>query len=285
MSYQQNIKVSEALKKGQRWINIPAVLILCFFMFVCLPILLYAFREDKNNVAVSILGVSFILLGIILPFVWYGINVVKFKIWVGKNVKDIHRFQEEALNKKLINESKFFKRIEIKSQSQKIELKKFYYNRLKEDRKLVIDINKEVERDTFFKPSLTNSIIFIMLIVGMFFFKEFYEDNRRLLYGFGGIGLGFVIWDLFKYFRYTYILKINDEYISYKNNKEIVYWKNIQNFNIILGYYNRPTELNINTIDKNYSWTLDNFFKQKTNKVLNVLNENKHRFDLKSLKA
>lgn len=282
MTYQQNIKVSEALRKGHNWISVPAISLLCFFIFICLPVLLYFFREDKNDIILAVLGVSSIVIGLIVPFIWYGINVVKLKIWAGKHVKDIHRFHEEAVIKKLINESKFFRRIEIKSSSQDMELQKFYYGRLLEERKLVTDINQDIERDTFFKPSITNSVIFILLIGGLFCYGGFYEENKRLLFGFGGIGLVFVIWDLFKHFRYSYILKINREFISYKDNKEVVYWKDIESFNLVIGYYNKPTELYINTLDKNYLWTLDNFFRQKTNKVLKVLNENKHRFHIKS---
>ena len=75
----QNIKVSDALKKGNRWINFPAYILLFFFIFIVPAILLYVFRNNKNSTTLIVFGISSVILGVILPILWWSVNIVKYK--------------------------------------------------------------------------------------------------------------------------------------------------------------------------------------------------------------
>lgn len=280
MNNYQSIKVSEALKKGKKWLVVPAVFLIIFFFLIVPAILMYFFRNDKNSMFLAIGGVSSILLGIISPFVWYAINVVKYKIWAGRNVKDIHRFYEDAQIKNLINETSFFRKIEIKSTTQKKDLLHFY-ERLKAEKVLIRDINNAIEKETIFKSSLKwNILVFLILMFGMFYLYQSGRYNLKVTLFFIGVLTLLIGYDLYKIYRHKYILKINNELISYKDGKILIYWKDVISYFTIPGIQNTPSKLIINTITKEHELLLESFGKIKLDRILDVLNENKHRFEI-----
>ena len=252
-------------------------------MFICLPVSIYFFREETNGLGIAIAGSTSVLLGIISPFLWYTVNIVKFKIWVGKYVKDIHRFHEEALSKRLIYETNFARKIEIKSSYQKKDLTKFYYNRLKESRELIIDINSEIDHTTIFKDNrLVSLIIFTVLILGVLYLRTIREINDNTTYAIVGISIVLIAIEFYKQNKYNYILKIDNQKISYKDNKLLIPWNIINEFRVIFGSRNRSSELIIYTSEKEYKLKLESFSRLKLDRLINVLNENKHRYDIKS---
>ncbi len=280
MNNYQNIKVSEALRKGKKWLVIPAIFLMLFFFIVAPAILIYFFRNDKNSMILVISGVSCILLGIISPFLWYSINVVKYKIWAANNVKDIHRFYNEAQIKNIINETSFFRKIEIKSTAQKKDLA-YLYERLKSKKELIRDINNSIERETIFKSSLKwNILVFLILILGMFYL---YQSGRYNLKGaliISGILTLLIMYDLYKIYRYKFILKIDNELISYKDGKTLIYWKDVVSYFTVPAIQNTSSKLIIKTIKEEHELILESFGKIKLDRILDVLNENKHRFDI-----
>jgi len=219
-------------------------------------------------------------VGIIAPFLWWSINVVKYKIWAGNNVKDIHRFFEEAQSKNIISERAFLKRIEIKSSSQEKELLRFY-NRLNSEKKIIKDINNDISKETIFKNgSKANIVVSILLIGGMFYLYESGEYNIKSVSIIGGVLMLFIGFDLYKRFKYNFVLKIDSKLISYKDDKTIIYWKDIISYNTIPGIQHNPSKLIINTKDENYELKLENYGTIKLGKIIDVLNENKHRFEI-----
>lgn len=277
----QNIKVSDALKKGIRWINFPAYILLFSFIFIVPAILLYVFRNDKNSTTLIVFGISSVVLGIILPIFWWSINIVKYKIWAGYNVKDIHRFYIEAQSKNLINESKFFKRLEIKSQTQKKELSKFY-ERLNSENRLIRDINNSISKETIFKSGLGwNIAIYSVLSIASVFLYFFGNYNLRFTLIIQSVLLFLIGVDIYKMLKHKYILKINDTLISYKDDKSVIYWKDIAHFITIPGIGYNPSKLIISTENENLELTLENYGSIKLSRVIDVLNENKHRFEVK----
>ena len=281
MKNHQNIKVSDALKKGNRWINFPAYILLFFFIFIVPAILLYVFRNNKNSTTFIIFGISNVILGIILPILWWSVNIVKYKIWAGYNVKDIHRFYIEAQSKNLINESKFFKRLEIKSQTQRKELSKFY-ERLNSENRLIRDIDNSIPKETIFKSGLGWNIALISaLSIALIFMYFLGNYNLRFILIVQSVFLFLIGVDIYKILKYKYILKINDTLISYKDDKSVIYWKDIAHYNTIPGIGYNPSKLIILTGNENLELTLENYGSIKLSRVIDVLNENKHRFEVK----
>ena len=280
MNNHRNIKVSVALKKGNALLVLPSIFLLLLFFLVVPLVLMYFYKDDKNNILFIVLSFSSIILGVIVPILWWSINVVKYKIWAAKNVKDIHRFYEEAQIKNLIDERPFFRKIEIKSEKQKKELLRFY-NRLNSEKVLVRDINNTIERETIFKSSLKwNIFIFLILICGILYLYQLGRYNLRVTLVFVGVLTILIAYNLYNMYKYKYILKINNELISYKDGKILIYWKDVISYFTVPGIQNTPSKLIINTIEQKHELILENFGKIKLDRILDVLNENKHRFDI-----
>ena len=123
MNLNQNIKVKDALRRGQNRINYVCVSVAIVFLAVVPLFLVFVFRNDQNNIVLITGGISSVLIGIFFPFYWWLKETVRYKIWAGKNVKDIHRFYEEALSKKYITEHKFLKKFEMNRSIRKFHIK------------------------------------------------------------------------------------------------------------------------------------------------------------------
>lgn len=280
MNNHQNIKVSEALKKGNKWLVMPSISFVLFFFLVVPAVLMYFFRDDKNSILFIVSSISSFVLGVIVPISWWSINVVKYKIWAANNVKDIHRFYREAQIKNLIDERPFFRKIEIKTEKQKKELLRFY-KRLNSEKVLVRDINNAILRETIFKSTLKwNILIYLILMIGLFYMYLTGKYNLKGTIILASVFLVLIGLDLYKIFKYKFILRINDTLISYKDDKILVYWKDIVSYFTIPGIQYNPSKLIINTVDGTHELLLENYGKIKLDKVLDVLNENKHRFDI-----
>lgn len=282
MNHNQNIKIAEALKRGQKRINFVCVFMAILFLAIVPLSLSIIFINDQGNTGLIISGVTSIVLGITLPIIWWLKETVNYKIWAGKRVKDIHRFYEEALSKHYITERPFFKKFEIKSDFQEKELNRFFYDRLDKQREIIPDVNNNIENETVFKSNgISTIIIWVILIVGALYsiYAGYFED--RMGYFIIGIGSLLIFFELYKMYKYSYILKINREFISYKDDKEKVYWKDIEAYETVRARQHNPTKLNIHKVNGNLELQLDGIGNMRLNKVLDVLNENKHRFEIK----
>jgi hypothetical protein len=280
----RNVTVAEAQKKGVKWLFYPSYFLLLFFFFLIPAILMYVFRDSKNDIVLIVGSITSILLGILLPILWNSINSTKYKIWVAENVKDIHRFHEESVRRNLIaSKGSFLEKIEIKSRNKKLELEK-YYNRLKETRVVGIERNDLISNETIFRTQNTLTIIiFSVLLIGIYYLYHIGEYKGKFVLVFGIIGLSAIVNEFYKKYKYKFVLKINNELISYKDDKEIIYWKDILHFDGIPGIHqNNPSKLVFETSQETYTLILDGFGKIRLDKVINILNEYKYRFDVKN---
>jgi hypothetical protein len=252
------------------------------FLAIIPLLLVYIFRGNQNSTGFIITGITSVVLGVALPVIWWLKETVNYKIWAGKHVKDIHRFYEEALSKHFITERRFLKKLEIKSSFQKKELNKFFYHRLDQKRALIQDVNTNIDNETIFKSnSISTIIIWIILIAAALYSSYAGYFNDRMVYFIVGAGSLLIIFELYKMYKYGFILKINRDYISYKDDKEKIFWQNIEAFETVRAFQYNPAKLNITTTEGSFSLQLDGIGNIRLNKVLDVLNENKHRFDIK----
>ncbi|MCH4552305.1 hypothetical protein [Aestuariibaculum lutulentum] len=280
MNNHRNIKVSDALRKGKRVLIRPIYMLFLVFFFLVPGILMYVFRENKNSLVLILGSIFSFVLGIILPFLWWGINVVKYKIWAANNVKDIHRFYEEAQVKNLIDERLFFKRIEIKTSRQEKDLLRFY-ERLGSERILVRDIDNSIKKNTVFKSSFQwNILIYLILMLGALYMYQTSHINYNGLLIFEAIFAFLICLDIYKTLKYKYVLKIDDKFISYKDGKVVIDWKDVIGYSAIPRINNIPSKLIISTISGNQELTFESFGKIKMDEIIDVLNENKHRFEI-----
>lgn len=281
MNYSQNIKVSEALKEGVKRINIPCYSILVIFVFLLPAFLLYMFYEDGKNKMLIIGSITSFVIGFVGPLVWSLVATVKYKIWAGKNVRDIHRFYNEACSRGLIYESSFFQKLEIKSNKQKEELSHFY-NRLASNKELIRDLDESISKETIFKSSekYTILIITILLLAMLYLYFTGGMDERKIMF-LGGMSVLCILYSAFKMFRYKFILKINRDKIAYKDNKEVIDWCDVIDYQSVPGIGQKPSKLVLITKSDNLELVMDGFGKVKMNRVIRTLNEYKHRFEIK----
>ncbi|MFY8189262.1 MAG: hypothetical protein ACOVLC_15065 [Flavobacterium sp.] len=281
----KNVSVSEALKKGLFWLSVPGYILMFLFLLLFPAILIYVFHGDENSIYLAIGGVSSIFLGILLPMTWYFWMVVKYKIWAAKNVKDIHRFYNDVVAKKIINESSFFKKLEIVTKSQKPELYRFY-KRLSSEKTLVRDPNPKIESETLINQEY-KIYFFIFIPVLIYFSYQFIViKDEQITYII--LSAALIIYGFYKKFRYKFVIKVNRDFISYKNDELKIEWKDIikyevnMNHGVYTGIYNVKFYLDIQTQEKKHHLYLEGLSKKSTNKLIDVLNENKYRFDLKN---
>ncbi|MFD0963194.1 hypothetical protein [Pseudofulvibacter geojedonensis] len=279
LGFNQNIKVSEALKEGVKRINIPCYSILIFFVFLLPATLFYIFRHDGNNKILIVGCIASFIIGFIGPLIWSLIATVKYKIWAGENVKDIHRFYNEACTRGLIYEGKFLQKLELRSKKQKERLSHFY-SRLENNKELIRDLDDSISKETVFKSREKYTIlIFSILLFALLFFTD--ELNTRKTMFLGGISVLCILYSVFKMFRYKFILKVDRDKIIYKDNKEVIYWNDVLDYQSIPGMGNTPSKLIIVTKNDNLELEMNGFGKLKMNRIIRVLNEYKHRFEIR----
>ena len=146
---------------------------------------------------------------------------------------------------------------------------------------MIRDINNTIERETIFKSSLKwNVLIYLGLLCGLFYLHKSESYDLKMTLIIASVFSALIVYDLYKIYRYKYILKINNELISYKDDKTLIYWGDVMSYFTVPGIQNTPSKLIINTIEKEHELLLESFGKIKLDRILDVLNENKHRFDI-----
>ena len=69
MNLNQNIKVKDALRRGQNRINYVCVSVAIVFLAVVPLFLVFVFRNDQNNIVLITGGISSVLIGIFSLFI------------------------------------------------------------------------------------------------------------------------------------------------------------------------------------------------------------------------
>ena len=107
------ISVDDALKKGQKMVNYPALVIL----FVILGLFFYlVFRKIMPLWAFPIVCV--LTFGIIL--LYWNFIIIKWRLWAFENVRNVHELREKAIEDYIIwTDDSIFRKIEIRTAKEK----------------------------------------------------------------------------------------------------------------------------------------------------------------------
>jgi len=112
----ETISVDEAISKGHRMVNYPAMVI----MFGTIGITLYLGFE-------KLIPTWFFLVGFVLAFglawLWWSFTITKWRVWAFDNVRNVHELKRRAIQEKLIWKDKsIFEKTEIRTAIDKEKL-------------------------------------------------------------------------------------------------------------------------------------------------------------------
>ncbi len=110
----------KAIAIGTLWVNIPVFLLMFAPIFILL-----AFVPKPP----AVLAILVFALGFVVAWLWWSINVPKWRLWAYQRVSDINSLKVKAIQAGLVwPDSSFFSRTEIKSKRHAEKEKDFEKN-------------------------------------------------------------------------------------------------------------------------------------------------------------
>lgn len=112
----ETVTVEQAIKRGNRMMNIPVMLIL--FGPVLLSVYLYAEFKFPGWI-IAIVGVA----GFVAAWLYWAIMITRWRIWAFENVRNVQDLKKKAIAAKIISEDgSFSEKTEIRTWSDKQKL-------------------------------------------------------------------------------------------------------------------------------------------------------------------
>ncbi|MGY3213218.1 hypothetical protein [Mucilaginibacter sp. HD30] len=110
---QETVSVDDAIKKGQRIVNLPVLAIMYGLLALGIIIL------TNNWLSGWAIGVT-AALAIGLAWLYWSISITHWRLWAFENVRNVHELKERAIRKKLIwPDGNFFEKTEIRTKNQR----------------------------------------------------------------------------------------------------------------------------------------------------------------------
>jgi hypothetical protein len=188
----ETVTVDEAISKGNKMVNYPAMLI----MFGTIGLTFYLGTQ-------KIIPTWGFLVGFVLAFIfawlWWSIMITKWRLWAFENVRNVHELKKRAIQEKLIwADNSIFEKTEIRNATDKEKLNSLN-NKFKQDDLFQDDLT--VENETVIYYSKGKNLVEMAIMLGC---------------------LGFGIYLLLKTDSYIIgsIITIVGTYFGYKEYKE-----------------------------------------------------------------
>lgn len=257
----ENVSVSEAINKGQLYINLPVIMIIIATIGATI------YLDSIYSLEKWIYIVS-LILGVALGWLYWSFAITKWRIWAFENVRNVHELKEKAIEGKLIwDDESIFEKTEIRSYEDK---QKLHYLERKFEKEDVYYDDISVSKETLVYISKFSAFfqIFLSIILLSPVYILITEDNYvfvAILFLIG-VYLGYEGFKKIKQINSIQI-KISAQGITNKN-EQLVPWNNIQNERVYcknsgkhktchLAYYivdvDEFVEINLDELDINYS--------------------------------
>ncbi|WP_222597233.1 hypothetical protein [Chitinophaga pinensis] len=108
----ETISVEEAITKGHKMVNLPAIAIMVLTTVLCIVLAV------MNIIPGWGIGVG-ILVSFVLAWLYWSVMITKWRLWAFENVRNVHELKKRAIQEKLIWPNKhFFEKTEIRSAAQ-----------------------------------------------------------------------------------------------------------------------------------------------------------------------
>lgn len=234
----RQVSIDEALKKGKvLLIWVPMIIMFCCFGLGILILILL------NKIGYIIpLAASLFVSAFVIPWIWWSLQVVKWKIWAFTNVENIKGLEKRAIATQLIwPHGSWFEKTEIKSKEEKLILNEIY-------KKLETAIPT---REKVFDNSLPNQFIIKYPIANVYFYVLMmaigiylvYED--RLVLGTAAIiGSGYLAFDLFKKIsKKQFVMKLDQKGVTL--NHTFLPWAVIEEYYVEKSGFGSSTSFSV----------------------------------------
>ncbi|WP_191858533.1 hypothetical protein [Hanstruepera ponticola] len=123
---------------------------------------------------------------------------------------------------------------------------------------------KEVSFKSNHKPLIT-ILLFCLLVIILL--KQFNEIEDVFFYGIGSTIVVLLLIQIYKQTQYDFTIKINQQELSYKNDKKVFDLKRIESFYIVPQVNKNPPKLIVSYRGKEELLLLENFSKKRLKEV------------------
>ena len=174
--------VDEALKKGHKMVNYPAMAIL-FGMIV-----LGLFVSFQQTFLVWIFLAS-LLVAFLSAWLYWSIMITKWRIWAFENVRNVHELKTRAVKEKLIwEDGSFFERTEIRTAADKKRLLAIQPTFEQED---IFNDEPDIPSETSIYYSKTNSFVEIVVAIAAISYGVYMIPRHgNVIYITGALAIG-----------------------------------------------------------------------------------------------
>jgi hypothetical protein len=222
------LTVNKAIKKGHQMVNYPVFAI----MIIGFGLTIYFMTLKLNSLFVGLFGVS----TFVLMWLWWSIQITRWKILAFGNVRNVHELKRKAIEQQLIwNDSSWFNKTEIWSQEQKQKWSKIEKKFLQEDEFESILDDGRIPDKTIVKNSGALKWIYGAMILGCLILAYIQiRENETFLFMLligisilGGMFLLPKVWDS------SPQIILTNEGIKFKDAK-MVSWDEVKKANVVL---------------------------------------------------
>lgn len=211
------VTVKEAIRKGQIEVNLISLII----YVLIIGCVFYLYKFESHSVWLFVASFFFALIP---TWIYWSYNIVKWRLWAFKNVKNVHELKYKAIRHLLIwEDDSFYNKTEIWTKFQKSEWKNISKKFKQPD---VYEDNKAIPPETVVKFS-KNSLVFIIAFSLLFIASSvYYFLDKNYLFSFGFLfATGLLLYDNLKKINKTFI-KINEKGIQ-TINTNFIPWSSI----------------------------------------------------------
>jgi hypothetical protein len=229
----EKISVESAIRKGQRNITYPSLLI----MVTIQTIIVYFAIQNYITKWQIVLGV---ILSIALAWLYWSLTITKWRIWSLENVRNIHDLKQKAIQYKLIwSDGSIFEKTEFKTNLQILKLTTLNekFNRKDIIEPFIDDLSIPKETIIYYSK-IKNYIEMGIILIGVFGgFYSFTKPNGF----FWGIGL-ILVCGYFAYLEFKEAtnskpqIKLNENGIVTRSTK-FYSWNQIKNEKVTIDYF------------------------------------------------
>jgi hypothetical protein len=178
----ETVSVEEAILKGKKMINYPALAIMIAIIIVSIAGAV-ALEEETPILVIVGFGLSFVV-----AWLYWSIFITKWRIWAFENVRNVHELKKRAIQENLIwKDGSIFEKTEIRTQAQQAKLDELA---LKFNREDVFTEDYSVPSETAICFSKTKSKIELAVMVFVLFFAIYLiSDGEKMILGIFSLGI------------------------------------------------------------------------------------------------
>nr|WP_294795791.1 hypothetical protein [uncultured Mucilaginibacter sp.] len=161
----ETVSVDEAIKKGQRVVNIPVVVIMLGMWGLCI------FLGTSTDAPVWLV-IMCAILSFVLAWLYWSLAITQWRLWAYENIRNVQELKARAISGQLIwPDGSMFEKTEIRTAAQKEKLD-FFSKKLNKPDVFIEDYSIGAETLIYYalKTSILTAIIGVAMVAGAIYF-------------------------------------------------------------------------------------------------------------------